>query len=129
MSDAEELIAAVEQAGEEYAGYIEGQTEAAFHHRPAAEEWTAAELTGHVAEFPGTFSRRAGRLAETPGLALGRGLDDPGRLAAVEKLAGAGPAEAAAMVREGVRQAAAMLREISSEGWQVVGQHRSEGEI
>src|SRR5207248_1449197 len=106
MSTTEEIVAAIEQAGEDYARFIEVQSPEAFHRRPAPEEWTAAELTGHVAEFPVTFSEQARRVSESPGPQLGRSLDDPGRLAAVEKLAGAGPVEAAAAVRGGLRPAA-----------------------
>jgi DinB superfamily len=129
MSTTEEIVAAIEQAGEDYARFIEAQSPEAFHRRPAPEEWTAAELTGHVAEFPVTFSEQARRVSESPGLQLGRSLDDPGRLAAVEKLAGAGPVEAAAAVRGGIRQAADSLRGISEAGWQAKGQHPRLGEI
>jgi hypothetical protein len=123
VSSAEALIAEIEQAGEAFASFVAGQPLAAFHRRPAPQEWSAAELSGHVAEFPATFSLQAKRLAEQPGLSLGRELDDPGRLAAVDKLAGAGPAEAAAMVRDTVRQATATLRQIPDSGWQVEGTH------
>src|SRR5438067_8437519 len=113
MSTTEEIVAAIEQAGEDYARFIEVQSPEAFHRRPAPEEWTAAELTGHVAESPVTFSAQALKLSRGPGSQLGRSLDDPGRLAAVEKLAGAGPVEAAAAVRSGVKEAAGSLRAIS----------------
>ena len=129
MPNPEELVASIERSGEEYAGFIEGQSEEAFHRRPAPNEWTAAELTGHVAEFPVTFSEQARRLANSPGLQIGRGLDDPGRLAAVEKLAGAGPAEAAVAVRQGAQQAVGTLRAVPSDRWQVKGQHPRLGEL
>src|SRR5438067_5498225 len=129
MSTTEEIVAALEQAGEDYSRFFEAQSPEAFHRRPAPEEWTAAELTGHVAEFPVTFSEQARRVSESPGLQLGRSLDDPGRLAAVEKLAGAGPVEAAAAVRSGIRQAASSLGGISEAGWQAKGQHPRLGEI
>jgi hypothetical protein len=129
MSTTEEIVADLEQAGEDYARFIEVQSPEAFHRRPAPEEWTAAELTGHVAEFPVTFSEQARRVSERPGLQLGRSLDDPGRLAAVQKLAGAGPVEAAAAVRSGIRQAANSLGGISEAGWRAKGQHSRLGEI
>jgi DinB superfamily len=129
MATPQELLAALEQAGEEYARFIEVQSEAAFHRRPGPDEWTAAELTGHVAEFPVTFSGQARRLVDSPGQPIGRGLDDPGRLAAVAKLAGAGPVQAAAEVRNGVRQAAETLRSIPPDGWRATGQHQRAGEL
>jgi DinB superfamily len=95
MATTEELLESLERAGEEYAQFIEGQSPEAFHRRPGPDEWTAAELTGHVSEFPATFADQARRLASSPGAPLGRTLDDPGRLAALARLAGAGPPEAA----------------------------------
>src|SRR5438093_9069324 len=129
MPNPDELIVTIERVGEEYAQFIEAQSEEAFHRRPAPDEWTAAELTGHVAEFPVTFSAQALRLSKNPNAQLGRSLDDPGRLAAVEKLAGAGPAEAAAQVRGGIKEAVAALRAISPDGWRVKGDHPRLGEI
>ncbi len=129
MATPNELVAALERAGEEYAGFIETQPLEKFHHRPAPEEWTAAELTGHVAEFPATFAAQARRLAQNPGVQLGRSLDDPGRLAAVARLAGAGPVEGAAAVRRCVQEALASLREIPPVGWSVRGQHPRLGEV
>ncbi|HYU17779.1 MAG TPA: DinB family protein [Chloroflexota bacterium] len=129
MPSAQELIAGIEQAGEEYARFIETQSEEAFHRRPAEEEWTAAELTGHVAEFPATFAEQARRLAESPGLKIGRMLDDPGRLAAVARLAGAGPADAARAVRATVHQAVSTLRGIPGSAWDVRGQHPRYGDM
>lgn len=129
MPTPEELVASIERSGEQYASFIETQTDEAFHRRPALDEWSAAELTGHVAEFPITFSEQARRVAASPGLQIGRTLDDPGRLAAVEKLAGAGPAKAAGAVREGVRQAVATLRSIPSDRWTVKGKHPRLGEL
>lgn len=125
----EDLPDAIEQAAYEYAAFIERQSPAAIHRRPAPEEWTAAELTGHVAEFPVTFSAQAARLASGEAVTLGRALDDPDRLAAVRKLAGAGPAEAAALVREGARRAAITLRAIPPEAWQAHGHHPVRGLI
>lgn len=129
MASSEAMIAEIQQLAEAYARFIEGQSEAAFHFRPGAEEWTAAELTGHVAEFPVTFSAQALRLSTSPGVQLGRSLDDPGRLAAVARLAGAGPAAAAGEVRQGARQAVETLRQITPDGWQAQGQHPRLGAV
>jgi hypothetical protein len=129
MTQVAELIDAVERTGEQYAEFIEAQTLEAFHFRPGPDEWSAAEITGHVAEFPATFSEQARRLSEQPGLQLGRSLDDPGRVEAVKKLAGAEPLEAAALVRSTVQSALGSLQSIEPAGWQVKGQHRTYGEM
>ena len=129
MPTIDELIDALEQAGEAYARFVETQPDDAFHRRPGPEEWTAAELTGHVAEFPATFAEQARRVAEQTGAPIGRGLDDPGRLAAVARLAGAGPAEAATAVRATVHQAVRTLRSIPPDGWQARGARARLGEL
>ena len=87
MTSTAELIAEIEQLGEEFARFVEGLSEEQFRRRPAPEEWTAAEITGHVSEAPLTFSRHAKKLADEGGGASGREPSDPGRLAAVERLA------------------------------------------
>ena len=124
-----ELIAALEQAGEEFARFVEGLPPEAFHRRPGPDDWTAAEVTGHVSEAPVTFAAHVRRVAETPGAAVGRPPEDPGRLAAVARLGDAGPAEGAQLVRQGVREAADILRGISAEGWQARGVHSRLGEL
>ena len=70
MASPEEFVGTLERVGEEFAHLIEGQSDEAFHRRPAEEEWTAAEVTGHVAEFPVTFAAQALRLS---GSQLARG--------------------------------------------------------
>ena len=124
-----ELIAQIEQVGEDFARFVEGLPPEAFHRRPGPDDWTAAEVTGHVSEAPVTFATHARRVAETPGAAVGRPPDDPGRLAAVARLGDAGPAEGAQLVRQGVREACDILRGIPAEGWQARGMHPQLGEL
>jgi hypothetical protein len=104
MTSTAQLIAEIEQAGEAYASFVETLSEEQFHHRPAPNEWSAAEITGHVSEAPLTFSNHARRLALEGGGRAGRPPEDPGRLAAVERLADRGPKEGADLVRMGVRE-------------------------
>ena len=99
----------------------------AWSSTPAPDDWTAAELTGHVAEFPVTFAERSEQIAATPGLTVGRAETDPGRLAAVARLAGAGPAEAAREVRAGVERAAEILSRLPPAAWQATATHRTQG--
>jgi DinB superfamily len=129
MTSTAELIAEIEQAGEEYARFVETLSEAQFRRRPDPNEWTAAEITGHVSEAPLTFANHARRLAVEGGGQAGRPPDDPGRLAAVARLADRGPKEGADLVREGVRGACAVLREIAEYGWSVEGSHTRMGQM
>ena len=123
-----ELIAAIEQVGDEYARFVEGLPPEAFHRRPGPNEWSAAEVTGHVSEAPVTFATHAHRVAETPGAAVGRPPEDPDRLAAVARLGDAGPTEGARLVRQGIREACEVLRSIPADGWQARGTHPRLGE-
>jgi hypothetical protein len=122
-----ELIAEIEQAGEAYASFVQTLSEQQFRRRPAPSEWTAAEITGHVSEAPVTFATHARVLAEQGGGPAGRAPDDPGRLAAVARLADRGPKEGAELVREGIREACEILRALPEGGWEVMGQHARNG--
>jgi hypothetical protein len=129
MSSDAELIEAIERVGEEYAGFVETLTDEQFTRRPDPNEWTAAEITGHVSEAPATFARHALKLAQEGGGKAGRAPEDPGRLAAVQRLAGRGPKEGAALVREGIGEACAILRTIPAAGWDVEADHRISGKV
>jgi hypothetical protein len=123
MTSNAELVDEIEQAGEAYASFVAALSEEQFRRRPAPDEWTAAEITGHVSESPLTFANHAKRLAEQGGGQSGRAPDDPGRLAAVARLADRGPKEGADLVREGIRETCAILRGIPEAGWSVISAH------
>jgi hypothetical protein len=129
MTSTAELIAEIERTGEAYASFVATLTEEQFRRRPAPDEWTAAEITGHVSEAPLTFASHARRLAVEGGGQAGRAPDDPGRLAAVARLADRGPTEGADLVRQGVREACAVLREIAQDGWSVEASHARMGQV
>jgi hypothetical protein len=129
MTSTAELIAEIEQVGEAYASFVEALSEEQFRRRPDPNEWNAAEITGHVSEAPATFARHALKLAVEGGGAAGRPPTDPDRLAAVTRLADRGPRDGATLVREGIREACALLRQIESGGWSVEGAHARLGTI
>jgi hypothetical protein len=118
----------IRDLGEAFASTIESLDGATFHHRPAPEAWSVAEISGHVAEAPLTFATQAALLASQPGMALGRNLDDPGRLAAVAKLGDATPAEAAMMVRHNTSQAAGIVEALGLDALAASGVRVATGE-
>lgn len=128
MQNPEQLIVAFQQVGEEYARLIEARPEAAFHHRPPGE-WSAAEVSGHLAEFAVTLAGQAVGVAQHAGSWIARPPEDPGRMAAVRGMAQASPAAAAAAVRNGIGQGVALLRGIPPEGWQAGSTHPRFGEL
>lgn len=129
MTSTAELIAQIEEVGNAYASFVETLSEEQFRRRPAPDEWNAAEITGHVSEAPLTFSTHARRLALEGGGKAGRPPEDPGRLAAVARLADRGPQEGAILVRMGVREACTILRSIPEDGWSVEGDHTRAGKM
>lgn len=100
------------QLAERFAAFVERLSVEAFHRRADDEAWTAAEITGHAAEFPLLFTSAAATVARQPGFRFGRELDDPGRLAAVARLGSASPAEGAEAIRRAAADAAATIRDI-----------------
>lgn len=126
--EVEALLQLAAARGEAFAAFIASLDETAFRRRPGDEQWSAAELTGHVSEFPLTFAAEAARLAANPGATIGRALDDEGRLGALRRLDGRGPLEAASLVRDTVGSAVETLRGIPSEAWDVEGVRLANGE-
>ena len=129
MTSNAELVATIEEVGEAYARFVEGLSEDQFHRRPDPNEWSAAEITGHLSELVLWFANQARRLAVEGGGRSGREADDPARLVAVERLTGRGPALGAYLLRIGVRETCRILRSIPEEGWNVTSQHPRRGQI
>lgn len=129
MNDPERLMGDLEEAGEAYASFIETLSSEEYHNRPAPEEWTPAEITGHLSEALVTFAGQARRVSQQPGLAIGRDPDDPGRLAAVGRFEDSTQVEAAEAMRAAIRESISILREIPQAGWQATASHRHYGEI
>jgi hypothetical protein len=131
MSDAsaalEEVALDIMGLGEAFAAVIESLSVEAFHARATSDAWSVAEIVGHASEFPLTFATKAFELSLSPGLAFGRALDDPGRLAAAARLRGNSPGEAAEFIRRTTREAAATVRKIEPAACVAVGR-RLDGE-
>jgi len=125
MLDGAQLIAELEQLGEDYARFLGNLSSEQLHRRPREDWLTPAELGGHAAELPIAYAEEVRELASNPGFEVGRDPYDPRRLLGIAKLSTAEPGEVAAAVRDGVRQAAAILRGIPPEGWQVRGRHHT----
>jgi hypothetical protein len=128
MATSNEQIARLEQLGEQFAHFIEREPEEALHRRPRPDYLTAAELSGHVAEFMVDVAERARELSKQPGLTVERMPDDPQILLETARLSKADSAEAASAVRQASMQAASILRTIPADGWQVRGENKTLGE-
>ena len=122
------LAAALRAQAEAFAAFIESLDDARFHAPPGPDDWSAAELAGHVSEFPVTFAHQVVALAAAPGMRIHREPTDPGRLAAIARLGGAGPRQAAAIVRGAAEEAAALILGLDEPAWAVTGV-RPDGEV
>ncbi|MDQ3810400.1 MAG: DinB family protein [Chloroflexota bacterium] len=99
--------------------------------RPAAEEWSAAEILAHLAEMLPYWAEQARAVAARgqDGEPFGRTQDDPDRIAAVRQHARDDLRELAAGVRASLDRAAAVLGAIPEPGWQRTGRHARRGEM
>jgi uncharacterized damage-inducible protein DinB len=91
------------------------------------DEWTAAEVCGHIAEMLPYWAARAKEVAATPGTGFGRGLEDAGRLA--------GPAEGGRLdrhqtverLRHATTEACTMIRTLPDEAFAIEGTSAGRG--
>ncbi|MGH2583534.1 MAG: DinB family protein [Dehalococcoidia bacterium] len=123
MTDAERLEAAVD----ELAAQLTALPEASFTHRATPEEWTAAEVVGHMAEMMPYWARAAAAVAAAPGQPFGRELDDPDRVGAVAKADDVPRGEALARLRHAAHEAATSIRSHDAAAWAQTGEHHSRG--
>jgi hypothetical protein len=86
-----------------------------------ANEWTAAQVCGHIAEMMPYWAARAKEVVASPGTSFGRGLDDEGRLG--------GPAEGGRLdrhhtvehLRHATDEACAIIRTLPDEAFTAKG--------
>ena len=125
MTEAERLEAIVD----DLATQLSALPEASFTHRSGAEEWTAAEVVGHMAEMMPYWARAAAAVAAEPGRSFGRQLDDPDRVGAVAAANAVPRAEALARLRHAAHEAATTIRALDGDAWQAAGEHHTRGTL
>lgn len=121
MTKPEDIAAEIERLGEEFAAFVQGLDATVLHGRASEDAWSIAEIAGHASEFPRTFASKALELSRNPGMAFGRGLDDPGRLSGPAAMSTATPTEASQRLREASQDSGAFVRRIDSANWAVTG--------
>lgn len=89
--------------------------------RPATDEWTAAEIVGHMIELEVHWARAAAAIAAQPGQEVGRPLEDPERLAGPEGGAVLGLQEAIDRLQVAGQTAAAIVQAIPAGSWSTTG--------
>lgn len=125
LLDAERLEAAVD----ELTAQLTALPESTFTHRPAPDEWTAAEVVGHMTEMMPYWARVAVAIGTEPGRGFGRAEDDPDRVGAVLAANDVPRAEALAHLRAAAHDAAAAIKTLDANVLQVEGRHPTRGAI
>jgi hypothetical protein len=119
MADAERLEAMVDDLAQR----LNTLPESSFTRRASSEDWTAAEVIGHMSEMMLYWTRAAATVAREPGHAVGRALDDPERTGAVAGANAVPRAEALARVRHAAHEAATSIRSLDESAWNAEGLH------
>ena len=125
MTEAERLEAIVD----ELAAQLSALPEESFTQRAGAEEWTAAEVVGHMAEMMPYWARAAAAVAAEPGRSFGRQLDDPDRVGAVAAANDVPRAEALSRLRHAAHEAATTIRTLDGSAWETSGRHHARGTL
>lgn len=105
----------------------DGETEPS----PGGEEtWTAAQVWGHLSEFPAYWTAALRRIIAAPVGApagYGRTLGDPSRLAPLVEAGGISLDDRWAACRAGIAEARALIATLSGDDWDRVGVHVVKG--
>jgi uncharacterized damage-inducible protein DinB len=105
-------------------GSLDWVSEQQWTRRPAEGEWSVAEIVGHVIELEPYWARQAAKLAEQPGAAIGRTLEDPVRLSGPQGGLALTPKEARTRVAQAGEEAAELLRKVPDSAWSTAGSWR-----
>lgn len=123
MTDAERLEAIVD----ELAARLTALPDSSFTYRAGPDEWTAAEVVGHLTEMLPYWAGVATAIANEPGRTFGRALDDPDRAGAVASANQVPRAESLARLRHATHEASHAVRALNTSQWQRSGVHPERG--
>lgn len=123
MADAERLEATVD----ELAARLTALPEPTFTQQAGADDWTAAEVVGHMAEILPYWAGVARAVASEPGRQLGRALDDPDRVGAVTAANAILRGESLARLRHATHEASQVIRAFDAGQWDAAGIHPANG--
>ena len=124
---AERYTERIEAQVDELARVIAAATDEHWFRRPGPEEWTAAEVCGHVAEMLPYWAGTARTIAAGPDMAFGRGLDDPGRLGGPRTGSGWSRHEAIERIRAAAHTATRDIHALAPADWHATGVHPQRG--
>ena len=123
---AADLIFTLTTLNDELIGSLDWVPDEAWTKRSGQDDWSAAEIVGHVVELEPYWARQAAYLAEHPGSSVGRTLEDPERLAGPNRGLSIPSKEARTRVAQAGEEAAEILRKIPDSAWTASGTWRDE---
>jgi DinB superfamily len=123
---AADLIFTMTTLNDELIGSLDWVSDSDWTRRASPDAWSAAEIIGHVIELEPYWARQAALLAEHPGSAVGRTIEDPVRLAGPANGLTLPSKEARTRIAQAGEEASEILRKIPDSAWTVSGTWRGE---
>ncbi len=118
---AERYASRVEAQVDELVRVIATASGERWHHPPAAGDWSAAQICGHVVEMMPYWAAAAQELAASPGMTFGRDLQDPRRIGGVTKGAGTELHDTVEQIRAAAASACRTIRALPDDAWRIEG--------
>lgn len=121
--------AALLLAAEEARALLANVPDDVWGRKHGADDWSAANVAGHMAEAMPYWAVTACDLSTSPGAPVGRAHDGPERLGGVAHGDRLSPSEATDEIARSAAQAAAAARAISDQDWDTPLRHPEHGEM
>lgn len=113
MATGADLATRVRAQGDSLLRLLASMDDVAWHRRGAPDDWTPAEVVGHIIEMLPYWSSKGEALRRDPKAAYGRELDDPDRLAGPGMGSRLDVADAGERLAAEVERAAAFLASLT----------------
>jgi hypothetical protein len=126
---AERQVERMEAQVDELVRVIAAASAEAWTRRHGDDQWTAAEVCGHVAEMMPFWAAQAREIAAAPGKRIGREEDDPRRVGGVRQGATLDRHQTVEHLRAAAAEAAATLRTLPDSAWSAEALSESRGRL
>jgi hypothetical protein len=120
---AEELVTRVERSVEQLLAQIQRLPAEVLYREPMPGEWPVMSTLAHLAELLPFWAHEGASLAASPGMQVGRSLDDPRRVGPIAEHGHDSLEAMLPRLQAGLAECVATLRAIPSDGWQSRGTH------
>lgn len=124
---AEQIIERIEAQVDELIRILAAMPEDRWTRKPAPDEWSAAEVCGHIIEMMPFWAAQARAVAASPGLRFGRSEEDERRIEGIVRGARLSRHDAVEQIRAAAATAARAIRALPAAAWQAQGLHPTRG--